>query len=117
LDLALLPHSLSESMFFVVDLLSHPFLFQENSITGTQFANEKIPKINKGRQKKGMEWEESKNVKKRRGLHKTKKRRKQARQEGKEWNGNEGKSVVGILSISQHFVFDPVRRGCKGFVL
>jgi hypothetical protein len=24
---------------------------------------------------------------------------------------------VGILSISQHFVFDPVRRGCKGFGL
>jgi hypothetical protein len=55
--------------------------------------------------------------KKRRGLRKTKKRRTQARQEGKEWNGNEGKSVVGILSISQHFVFDPGRRGCKGFGL
>jgi hypothetical protein len=39
LDLALLPHSLSKSRFFVVDLRSHPFLFQENSITGTQFAN------------------------------------------------------------------------------
>jgi hypothetical protein len=43
--------------------------------------------------------------KKRVGLHKTKKRRKQARQEGKEWNGNEGKSVVGaflnILSLIQ----------------
>jgi hypothetical protein len=68
-----------------------------------------------------MEREESnirtKMRKKRRGLHKTKKRRKQARQERKEWNGNEGKSVVGILSISQHFVFDPVRRGCKGFGL
>ncbi len=25
--------------------------------------------------------------------------------------------MVGILSISQHFVFDPVRRGCKGFGL